>query len=386
MLCRHLRFLLVILIVPTSVASAQQTAFQEIEPGLSYAHIVKPEGPQSIHVLKVQREKAGWHWTTGLGDGRVYGLAATPTIAKFVSSGLNARPLAAINGDFYAIARGNYQGDPLGLQIVEGEIVSAPSNRGCVWFDATGQPNMGLVESKFRVLWPDGQGDTPVGLNEPRGDGAAVLFTPSMAHNPRDVAKYEFSTRTTDGKELLLEPVEENAWHPLQVGKTYRARVASIRAGGNSPITKKSVILSLGPKLHEKVPALKIGDTLTIKLETTPDLSGTRNAIGGGERLLADGKVATDGKSKDRHPRSIIGWNKEHLCLVVVDGRAPKVAIGMTYLELANLALSLGCKEALNLDGGGSSTLWADGKVLNTPSDGTTRLVANALVLVEMKR
>ena len=383
---RNLRYMLFILVVPFAVASAQPPAFRVLEPGLEYAHIQKSEGPQSIHLLKVQLDKPGWHWTTGLGDGRVYGLAATSTITKSVATGLNAKPLAAINGDFYAIARGNYQGDPVGLQIVEGEIVSAPSNRGCVRFDASGRPNMGKVESKFRIVWPEGHGETPIGLNEPRGDGSAVLFTPTMAHNPRDVAKYDFSTRTTDGRELLLEPVEEKAWHPFQTGKSYRARVSSIRSGGNSPITKKSVILSLGPKLLDQVPALKIGDTLTIKLETTPDLTGTRNAIGGGERLLADGKVATDGKSKDRHPRSIIGWNKEHLFLVVVDGRAPKVAIGMTYLELANLALSLGCTEALNLDGGGSSTLWADGKVLNTPSDGAPRLVANALVLVEMKK
>ena len=335
-----LRCLLFILLVPTSVVSAQTATFQVIEPGLEYAHLENSEGPQSIHVLKIQRDKARWHWTTGLGDGRIYGLSATPTIAKSVASSLNARPLAAINGDFFTIARGNYQGDPAGLQIVEGEVVSATSRRNCVWFDVAGQPNMGQVQSKFRVQWPDDLGDTPLGLNEPRGDGAAVLFTPTMAHHPRDVGKSEFSTRTTDGRELMLEPAEENVWLPFQVGKTYRARVASIRSGGNSPITKDSVILSLGPNLLDQVPDLKSGDLLTIRLETKPNLTGAQNAIGGGERLLADGQVATDGKSKDRHPRSIIGWNKEHLFLVVVDGRAPKVAIGMTYLELANLALT----------------------------------------------
>lgn len=71
--------------------------------------------------------------------------------------------------------------------------------------------------------------------------------------------------------------------------------------------------------------------------------------------------------------------------LIVVDGRTKNIAAGMTYLELANLAKDLNCTEALNLDGGGSSTLWADGKILNTPSDGAARPVANALVLVEVK-
>ena len=58
----------------------------------------------------------------------------------------------------------------------------------------------------------------------------------------------------------------------------------------------------------------------------------------------------------------------------------------MTYLELGKLAIDFGCTEAINLDGGGSSTLWADGQVLNTPSDGIQRRVANALVLVEMNK
>ena len=101
---------------------------------------------------------------------------------------------------------------------------------------------------------------------------------------------------------------------------------------------------------------------------------------------MVNGEIATDGKSKDRHPRSIIGWNTEFLFLVVVDGRAPQVAVGMTYSELAKLAQDLGCTEALNLDGGGSSTLWANGRVLNTPSDQAQRLVANALVLVEVEK
>jgi exopolysaccharide biosynthesis protein len=131
------------------------------------------------------------------------------------------------------------------------------------------------------------------------------------------------------------------------------------------------------------LPLVKAGDKLTIQLETSPDLSTARNAIGGGERLLAEGEIVTEGKSLVRHPRSLIGWNREHLFLVVVDGRAPNVAAGMTYLELAQLAKELTCTEALNMDGGGSSTLWASGKVLNTPADGAPRPVANALILVE---
>lgn len=383
---RKLTLLLCTLLLPASLVSAQEITYREIEAGLEYAHIVKDKGPQSIHVLKVKVDRPGWHWTTGLGDGRVYGLATTQAIATASASALQGRLLAAINGDFFAIARGNYQGDPSGLQIMEGEILSAPTNRGCVWFDAGGNPNLGLVESKLRVTWPDGLSETQIGLNEGRGDNQAILYTPIMANNSKDVTNYEYSTRTTDGRELLLEPIDESAWQPFQIGKTYRAKVAFIREGGNSPITKNSVILSVGPKLLSSVPTVKVNEILEIKLDTDPDLTGSANAIGGGELLLANGEIVTDGKSRDRHPRSIIGWNTEFLFLVVVDGRAPQVAIGMTYLELANLAKDLGCSEALNLDGGGSSTLWANGRVLNTPSDDAPRRVANALVLVDVQK
>jgi len=56
--------------------------------------------------------------------------------------------------------------------------------------------------------------------------------------------------------------------------------------------------------------------------------------------------------------------------------------MGMNLEELANLMKDLGCTDAMNLDGGGSSTFWLDGKVMNSPSDKHERTVANALVIV----
>lgn len=54
----------------------------------------------------------------------------------------------------------------------------------------------------------------------------------------------------------------------------------------------------------------------------------------------------------------------------------------MNFAEQAKLMLRLRCTEALNLDGGGSSTLWLDGKVVNSPSDGQPRAVGNSLILL----
>jgi exopolysaccharide biosynthesis protein len=81
-----------------------------------------------------------------------------------------------------------------------------------------------------------------------------------------------------------------------------------------------------------------------------------------------------------------VGWNKDFFYFVEVDGRQPGVSIGMTYAQLATYMKNLGCDEALNLDGGGSSTLWMLGQVMNTPSEGDERGVANGLVLIQKNK
>jgi exopolysaccharide biosynthesis protein len=85
--------------------------------------------------------------------------------------------------------------------------------------------------------------------------------------------------------------------------------------------------------------------------------------------------------NQPRHPRSLLGWNKDYLFLIVVDGRQPRLSMGMTYPQMAQLAQDYRCSDAMELDGGGSSTLWAMGKVLNSPSDGRQRAIANGLIL-----
>ena len=104
-------------------------------------------------------------------------------------------------------------------------------------------------------------------------------------------------------------------------------------------------------------------------------------SAGIGPVLITGGKQGEWGKGEPRHPRSAIGWNDAFFYLVVVDGRQAN-SVGMTFPELAALMAELGCTEALNLDGGGSSTMWVSGRIVNSPSGGAERALANALVLV----
>jgi exopolysaccharide biosynthesis protein len=85
-----------------------------------------------------------------------------------------------------------------------------------------------------------------------------------------------------------------------------------------------------------------------------------------------------------RHPRTAVGVAPDGtVILLVVDGRAPEHGLGMTIPELATEMRRLGAVEALNLDGGGSTTLVVHGRVVNRPSDETgERPVSDALLLL----
>lgn len=102
-------------------------------------------------------------------------------------------------------------------------------------------------------------------------------------------------------------------------------------------------------------------------------------AIGGGPVLIQDGKqmITNDeermftGKARhDRHPRTAMGYTAEgDLIVLVVEGRNSGIAEGASLVHLANILLELGCVEALNLDGGGSSCMLINGKQTIRPSD-----------------
>jgi len=108
--------------------------------------------------------------------------------------------------------------------------------------------------------------------------------------------------------------------------------------------------------------------------------------VAGNTMLVENGRVVPH-KSQARHPRTVVGLGLDgkKLILLVVDGRKPGVAVGMTYEELATEMLRLGCRQALNLDGGGSSVMAvhdpgsARFHILNEPTDGHERAVANVL-------
>jgi phosphodiester glycosidase len=345
-------------------------------------------GPWSIHMVKFDRSQRDLELRTTLARETVLGLSTLSEQIQALPREAGS-PVAALNGDFYVVEKKDpYLGDPRGLQILDGELVSAPGEQASFWLDATGRPQATNVLSQLKVIWPDGS-TTPIGLNEERRNGTAVLYTPRLGK----------STRTKGGRELLLERAGAGPWLPLQAGREYTARVREARADGDSLLTNGRLVLSLSASLLTNTPAVpqtEVGAVLRISTATVPDLAGVKAAIGGGYVVVRNGQKQTVQVPKsdaykyrsngERHPRSAIGVKGDQIYLVEVDGRQPKLSVGMTLAELGDYMHKLGCDLALSLDGGASATLWFDGKVRNSPCDEAERPIANGLVVLRKNK
>lgn len=162
-------------------------------------------------------------------------------------------------------------------------------------------------------------------------------------------------------------------------------KITEISKAGNMKLDKTSVVIS-GHGMNAKIiEQLRIGDK--VKLEQTLGSSLADKAeivLGAGPLLVEDGRVNVRSTSEKmagdiaygRAPRTAIGVKKDgSIILMVVDGRSTSSS-GMSLNELASYMVKLGAVSALNFDGGGSSEMVLNGKIVNNPSDGNERAVS----------
>ena len=290
------------------------------------------------------------------------------------------RAVAAINADFFD------GGDPLGLCIVNGELVSEPfPGRPGVGWTATGQVVMGDPTLDADITRPDGAKQALTGLNRvAKADGDLVLFTSFYGATARAAAR---------GVAVVLDALPR----PLRVGAQVQAVVREVREGSAAPIPPTGGVLIGTAGAAEFLRPLQPGDRVAIRIDLQGDGAerwrAVQEAVAGGPWLIRNGKLVAPDEMpggfnpqtfiERRHPRTAVGRTaKGEILCITVDGRQPH-SQGVSLRELTEIMARYGAVEAINLDGGGSSVLIVRHLVINSPSDGNVRAVSNGWLMYD---
>lgn len=355
---------------------AAERSSRPLAPGVRLLQWSQDAGPQALQAVEVDRAEAFIQLGVSLGGGNSLRLEPLSRQAERLTRP-ERYPVAGVNGDFFYYPNARNPGIPTNAAIVDDELVRTPFTRSCLVLNPTLGPQIRILKASGAATLPDGAKLALSAVNGLRAANQLVLYTPRFGE----------STRTeTSGTEVYLEPER----FPLRPNETHRARVRAVQTGvGAAPIAAGNWVLSGSGEVNAPLKALKPGDTVELRVDFTPALQPGEQVLGGGPRLVRDGRVSVEAEggsvggsfSTARHPRTAIGFNGSKVYLVVVDGRQPGYSLGMSLAELAQVMADLGCTDALNMDGGGSTTLWARGAVTNRPSDGRERPVANGLLV-----
>jgi exopolysaccharide biosynthesis protein len=341
-----------------------------VDRGVLRRSFVVGDGPWAIHVLDVDR-RACWRAIAVKGGEGVVGRRTTSELVR------SAGAAGAINADFFLFAP---PGVPVGAHVEQGRVVAGPAARPVFATDSAGAPWIGHLTVEGRVV--SGAESIPVqAWNRHAADGLAY-----------------FDSR--------YGPVVDTVRRSLRLVLTSSSGgdvIAVDTAGTPTTIPRGGAVLALGGNAPEGLRSrLLLLARTSVRIEVRVALSPIhpREAVGGFPVLVRDSAEVAGLDSTGsptfapvRHPRTIVATSARgrRLMLIVVDGRQPQHSVGMTLREAAQLTLRFGATAAMNLDGGGSTTMVVassapprDYTVVNRPSDPTgERAVGNALAIVK---
>ncbi len=271
------------------------------------------------------------------------------TIAK------NNNAIVALNGTYFK----PQTGVPLGTLMINQKMYTGPI------YDRVA---MGIFDDSFDIAriqldaTVKGSGKTIKvnNINQPRMLSTHVLvYTPEWGKYSPAAPKYGVGLQVIDNK---ITKASANA--------------IEIPENGYVISGPKSILYNLLDKKD-----------VDLSIKTNPDWDGVKHIISGGPYLVKNGEVFVDMTAQKlqaiggRNPRSAIGYTKDNnFIFVAVDGREGS-SIGMTLMELANFMQSIGCVGAINLDGGGSTVMYVNGRVVNKPQQTGGIPLSNAIIL-----
>jgi hypothetical protein len=387
-----LAFLLLAPALSASRALHGQEVPEVIAPGLVYLRYQK-EGLVG-HVLKMDLKAADLRLRSIKAKGK-------ESIRQLHDrlDGKEATILAALNGDYFRME--SEAGLPYGVQVSDGRLIFAPMKRSMIGFGPKNEPYVGVVSLSAKLSFSSGTKQrsqikwTPVdGINvldrESSRQSGIYLYTPAFLG---------LNLSRPNGLIMVLEAVEP----ALQVGDVCEGKIARMEPSGKSiNVPEAGCLLYFFGAAAKPAAQVKVGQAVTLKIELPPIVGGVSQAIGGGPRLIRDGKKSIEIDKEDfasfqsmgitaRHPRSAIGFDrsKGNLFLVMVEGRQ-RESRGMTFGELATFMGELGCYQAMAFDGGGSAAMYVQGKGIVSRSMGgfdqpEEREIANALLITAAK-
>jgi hypothetical protein len=383
----------VAVVIPWSLrAQAGDTVTaRDLAPGVAYRQFVDKSGPLVMHLVRVDLRRPGLEIRHVRAHDELRGREKTTDLVRRASAA-GARVLVAVNADFFELKSGENENNQViggewwkGLKVTDSPYDTYDNVHAQLALDAARRPSIERFILDGRA-WARGIMTPILTLNfNPTGtyEGTA-LFTPRYGTNtPRD------TTRQTAEAPMAMAG---------RRGDTLLfVRRGAVSTASGSPIPPDGAVLSAYGSRTKEVQAMAEGDTIKVLLTTLPRLSRGATPsliVGGWPRILRDGEnVAGDAATIEgtisrnaemQHPRTAVGFSRDSatLFLLTVDGRSQK-SVGVTLVDLARIMRKLGAWQALNFDGGGSTTMVIDGAVVNVPSDSTgERAVGDALLVV----
>jgi hypothetical protein len=365
----------------------------EVEQGVEWTTIVRHRPAERINVLTVE-------------PGRVRAVLSNDRIARrerVSSMAERVGAVAGVNGGFFAVS-----GDPVGVLAIDGELLSEPvDGRSALLLPAPAAPDSApappvIAPVRYRGrMTVNGRSREIDGIDRTRG------LIPSCGGRGGDVPTIRPNSllSCTDSSELVLLSPRYGAPPPAEGGVEALVRdgvVTRVRPPGVGGVPRQGVLLTGSGDAarflrNAALPRSRADILLSLLVGgRRTDLTGL-TVVGGGPRILRAGRVAVAARAEGfaplraffqsfvagRQPRTLAGVRADGtLLLVTVDGRAPGWSAGMTLSEAARLMRSLGARDALNLDGGGSSTMAVRGEVVNRPSDRVERRVSDGLFVM----
>lgn len=349
--------LAVFVVVCAFSVPAEESPPRPVAPGVTHSQMTLP-GPLHVNILRVDLEEPLLRFAAVPGRDDLVHRERPSSIAQRLT-----RPghtvVAAINADF-----GGDGNAPLGMMVRDGRLLVSPSARSSFALDRDRQPTIAAFRTTILLIPPGGGEPFPVELLNRADDfQSAGLFGSEWAESPRCA-------------QLVQEVFLEVRGGAITPSSEHDALVRDIvRTRGGTPIPPGFYCLQLA----EDSALFRIGQKWTLAVHTEPFIENLETVLTGAPRIVRDGKVDIPWREErvresfvtDEHPRTGIGFTQDRqtMLLVVVDGRQPGHSVGASLDRLAEIMIGLGAHEALNLDGGGSSTMVVRGEVVNRPSD-----------------